>query len=153
MLEQLAANPVWFWLSLGGLLLVAEMLGAGFYLLWSGIAAVIVGVLAWLLPLSWQWQSFLFALLVTSIAYLWWRWQTKHRLTPPVINQRGQQLIGLRATLTEATQDGYSRIKVGDSSWRIWSDIELAIGTEVTVVAIDGITLKVKPTGVNSSTI
>ncbi len=45
MLKQIAANPYGFWLSLGGLLLVAEMLGAGGYLLWSGIAAVIVGIL------------------------------------------------------------------------------------------------------------
>lgn len=29
MLELIAANPLWFWLSLGGVLLAAEMLGAG----------------------------------------------------------------------------------------------------------------------------
>lgn len=43
MLELIAANPLWFWLSLGGVLLAAEMLGAGGYLLWSGVAALLVG--------------------------------------------------------------------------------------------------------------
>lgn len=58
MLEQIAANPQWFWVSLGGLLLAAEMLGASGYLLWSGVSAVIVGVIIWLLPeLSWEWQG------------------------------------------------------------------------------------------------
>ncbi len=55
MLEQIAANPHWFWLSLGGLLLAAEMLGASGYLLWSGVSALVVGAIVWLLPqLGWE---------------------------------------------------------------------------------------------------
>ncbi len=33
MLEQIIAQPAWFWLCLGGLLLIAELLGAGVYTL------------------------------------------------------------------------------------------------------------------------
>lgn len=47
MATLIAANPQGFWLSLGGVLLAAEMLGASGYLLWSGVAALIVGVLVW----------------------------------------------------------------------------------------------------------
>ncbi len=61
MLEEIAANPNWFWLSLGGLLLAAEMLGASGYMLWSGVAAVVVGILVWLFPFSWEMQGVLFA--------------------------------------------------------------------------------------------
>jgi membrane protein implicated in regulation of membrane protease activity len=36
-------------------LLAAKMLGANGYLLWSGVSALIVGVLVWLLPqLQWE---------------------------------------------------------------------------------------------------
>lgn len=67
MLELIAANPLWFWLSLGGVLLAAEMLGAGGYLLWSGVAALLVGALIWLLPpLSWAWQGMIFAVLTPT---------------------------------------------------------------------------------------
>ena len=38
MLMELIAHPHWFWLTLGGLLLAAEMLGTSGYLLWSGVA-------------------------------------------------------------------------------------------------------------------
>ena len=41
MIELIVAHPHAFWLSLGGLLLAAEMLGGNGYLLWSGVAAVI----------------------------------------------------------------------------------------------------------------
>src|SRR6185437_9803726 len=75
MLEQIAANPHWFWLSLGGLLLAAEMLGASGYLLWSGVSAVVVGAIVWLLPqLAWEWQGVIFAVLTVVVAYLWWYW-------------------------------------------------------------------------------
>ena len=144
--EQIVANPAWFWLSLGGVLLAAEMLGLGGYVLWSGIAAVIVSMVRGLLPLSWPWQGLLFALLTVVAALLWWHWVNRYRaVLSSFINQRVQQLIGQRAVLTEATKNGYSRIKIADGSWRIQSDSALPAGTEVEVVAVDGITLKVRP--------
>ncbi len=145
MIEQIAAHPVWFWLSLGGLLLAAEMLGAGGYSLWSGVAAMIVGIVTGLLPLGWQGQGLLFALLSIVTAYLWWYWLNRFNTFPAVsVNQRNHQLIGQRATLTESTRDGYGRVRIGDGSWRIWSETALQSGSEVEVIAIDGITLKVR---------
>ncbi len=43
MIAMILVHPHIFWLSLGGLLLAAEMLGGNGYLLWSGVAAVITG--------------------------------------------------------------------------------------------------------------
>ena len=60
MIEMIAGYPHIFWLSLGGLLLAAEMLGGNGYLLWSGVAAVITGILVWLLPVGWEWQGVIF---------------------------------------------------------------------------------------------
>mgnify|MGYP004710963193 FL=1 len=45
MIATLLANPHIVWLSLGGLLLAAEMLGGNGYLLWSGVAALATGLL------------------------------------------------------------------------------------------------------------
>ena len=41
MIDMIFAHPHLFWLSLGGLLLAAEMLGGSGYLLWSGVAGVL----------------------------------------------------------------------------------------------------------------
>ncbi|HGM5484264.1 TPA: NfeD family protein [Serratia marcescens] len=149
MLELIAANPLWFWLSLGGVLLAAEMLGAGGYLLWSGVAALLVGVLIWLLPqLSWAWQGAIFAVLTVVVAYLWWYWLRRRPAAAsggsPVLNQRNRQLIGTRATLTEPMHNGMGRINIGDSSWRAQAAEDLLAGTEVEVVAVEGVTLVIR---------
>ncbi len=68
MIELIVAHPHAFWLSLGGLLLAAEMLGGNGYLLWSGVAAVITGLVVWLLPVGWEWQGALFAVLTLLAA-------------------------------------------------------------------------------------
>ncbi|WP_420889698.1 NfeD family protein [Dickeya fangzhongdai] len=140
-------NAHWFWLSLGGLLLAAEMLGAGGYLLWSGIAALLTGILAWLLPLDWTWQCIAFAVLTVAAALLWWQWLRRRieKQPPPVLNQRGQQLIGLHTTLTEPLVNGFGRVSIGDSSWRVQAEQDLPAGTVVEIIAVEGITLRVKP--------
>ena len=45
-------EPHWFWLSVGVALGVIEMLAPGFFLMWLGVAAIIVGLLSWVLPIS-----------------------------------------------------------------------------------------------------
>jgi len=55
MIALILAHPHVFWLSLGGLLLAAEMLGGNGYLLWSGVAAVVTGLAVWLMPFGWEW--------------------------------------------------------------------------------------------------
>jgi len=98
MIEMIAAHPHVFWLSLGGLLLAAEMLGGNGYLLWSGVAAVITGLLVWIAPFGWEWQGALFALLTLVAAWLWYRWLTRQvreqKPADAALNQRGQQLVG-----------------------------------------------------------
>ncbi|MBG6247436.1 MULTISPECIES: NfeD family protein [Symbiopectobacterium] len=145
--ELLAENAHWVWLSLGGLLLAAEMLGASGYLLWSGVSAVIIGLLTWVLPLPWAWQGTLFAVLTIIVALLWWYWlrsRSRRIADATLLNQRSRQLIGVRATTTEAVEDGIGRARIGDSTWRIKTDEALPVGTTVEVIAVDGITLHVR---------
>ncbi len=77
MMELMVVHPHIFWLSLGGLLLAAEMLGGNGYLLWSGVAAVITGLVVWLVPLGWEWQGVMFAILTLLAAWLWWKWLSR----------------------------------------------------------------------------
>ncbi|MGL9734130.1 MAG: NfeD family protein [Symbiopectobacterium sp.] len=145
--KLLAENAHWVWLSLGSLLLAAEMLEGSGYLLWSGVSAVIIGLLTWVLPLPWAWQGALFAVLTIIIALLWWYWlrsRSRRIADATLLNQRSRQLIGVRATITEAVEDGIGRAKIGDSTWRIKANETLTIGTTVEVIAVDGITLHIR---------
>ncbi|NDL65049.1 NfeD family protein [Acerihabitans arboris] len=152
MLAALLYNPHWFWISLGGLLLAAEMLGASGYMLWSGIAAVLVGLAVWVVPLDWEWQGAMFALLTICAALGWWYWLRTRSKTYPasLLNRRGDQLIGVKTVLSEPLVNGVGRVRIGDSTWRARCDTDLAMGTQVEVIAVDGITLRVRPRDENS---
>lgn len=112
MMELMVVHPHIFWLSLGGLLLAAEMLGGNGYLLWSGVAAVITGLVVWLVPLGWEWQGVMFAILTLLAAWLWWKWLSRRvreqKHSDSHLNQRGQQLIGRRFVL-ESTAGQWAR--------------------------------------------
>ncbi|MEJ5074448.1 NfeD family protein [Enterobacter ludwigii] len=149
MIDALLVHPHIFWLSLGGLLLAAEMLGGNGYLLWSGVAAIVTGLLVWLLPFGWEWQGGVFAVLTLLAAWLWWRWLSNRVRQQPradsQLNQRGQQLVGKIFTLDTALINGRGHMRVGDSSWPVLAEDDLPVGTRVEVFAVEGITLKVRP--------
>ncbi|WP_312925374.1 NfeD family protein [Atlantibacter hermannii] len=140
-------HPHTFWLSLGGLLLAAEMLGGSGYLLWSGVAAVVTGLLVWLFPFGWEWQGIGFAVLTVIAALLWTRWLARkpQPRADAALNQRGQQLIGQRFILDAPLVNGRGHMRVGDGTWPIVASEELPAGTRVEVIAVEGIMLRVRP--------
>lgn len=145
MIEWISAQPALFWLCLGGLLLITEMLGTAGYLLWSGMAALCVSLITWILPISWPIQGILFAILTVISAVLWHLWLKRRKLSKEAenLNQKTHQLIGIHAVLLSDTENGFSRVKLADGSWRVYSNTPLLAGDKVTVTAIDGITLQV----------
>ena len=148
MIAVLFEHAYIFWLSLGGLLLAAEMLGGNGYLLWSGVAAVVTGLLVWLVPFGWELQGVIFAVLTLIAAWLWWLWLSRRvRDQKPAdasLNQRGQQLVGRRFILDNTLVNGRGHMRVGDSSWPVSAGSDLPAGSKVEVIAVEGITLHIK---------
>ena len=148
MIAVLFEHAYIFWVSLGGLLLAAEMLGGNGYLLWSGVAAVVTGLLVWLVPFGWELQGVIFAVLTLIAAWLWWLWLSRRvRDQKPAdasLNQRGQQLVGRRFILDNALVNGRGHMRVGDSSWPVSAGSDLPAGSKVEVIAVEGITLHIK---------
>ncbi|MGE8504117.1 MAG: NfeD family protein [Pseudomonas sp.] len=76
MITYLQHLSFWDWVALATLLLILEVFGAGGYLLWVGLVAVVVGALTYLFPeLPWAWQFLLFGTLALLSALFWWRHQ------------------------------------------------------------------------------
>jgi membrane protein implicated in regulation of membrane protease activity len=125
------------WFIAGFVLLLLEVFAPGAFLLWFGVAALIVGSLLWLLPmLPWQVQIVAFALLSIGalVGYRAWR---KRRPAPqvdqPLLNRRVEQMIGRVFTLDQAIVNGRGKIKVGDSLWTVVGN-DLAVGSKVRVI-------------------
>ena len=66
-------EPVyWNWWVLGVALMAIEALVPGFFFLWMGVAALLVGLVLTILPeMPWTWQVFLFALLSVGSIVAW----------------------------------------------------------------------------------
>lgn len=65
----------WYWLVFGFILLIAESIIPGIFLLWWGVAALVVAGLNSVLaiPLAWNW--IIFATLAVIASLIWWRYQ------------------------------------------------------------------------------
>ncbi|HEU4987360.1 MAG TPA: NfeD family protein, partial [Rhizobiaceae bacterium] len=61
----------------------------------------------------------------------------------PLLNQRAEQLVGRTARLEEAIAEGYGRIRLGDTLWRVTGP-DLPVGTRVRVTAARDGTLQVE---------
>lgn len=150
LLQTLVELGTWNWMLLGVILLVLEILVPGIFLLWIGIAAILTGAVS--LQLSsvgfwvWQVQVLLFLALSLVSAYVGKRVvnDAGRETDQPLLNRRAEQLVGRTATLEEAIVDGYGRIRLGDTLWRITGP-DLPAGVRVRVSAAKDGTLQVVP--------
>ncbi|MBB5572965.1 MULTISPECIES: NfeD family protein [Rhizobium] len=139
----------WSWWVAGFVLLAAELIAPGFFLVWIGLAAVIVGALSlafwdsafWI----WQVQLLVFAACAIIVTLLGRRYvYNNNQITDePFLNQRGASLVGRTATLNEPIAEGRGRIRLDDTYWTVMGP-DLPAGTRVKVVASNGRDLTVE---------
>lgn len=148
MLEHIFAElGPWNWMVLGFALLALEIVVPGFFLLWIGLAALATGALSLLLwnAVFWGWQAQVLAFLAMSLlaAYAGKKIMAARgdKTDQPLLNRRGDQLIGRTATLTEPIVNGRGRVKIGDTMWRV-SGPDLPVGTTVRVAAATDLDLE-----------
>ncbi|AMS40957.1 NfeD family protein [Aminobacter sp. NyZ550] len=129
----------WNWMLLGFILLCLEIFAPGVFLLWIGIAALIVGSASLLLwdAAFWTWQVQVLIFLVLSLASAYVGKKLvrdrEQASDQPLLNNRGAQMIGRTATLAEPIREGRGRIKLGDTTWRV-SGPDLPAGAQVRVI-------------------
>ncbi|AJQ86803.1 NfeD family protein [Xanthomonas oryzae pv. oryzicola] len=135
------------WAVLALLLIAAETLVPGAFLLWMGIAAAAVCVLVLVLPdiaLLVQIVAFVVLSFVSVQVYRTWFRGKGRESDRPLLNRRAEQLIGRRVLLDQAIDDGRGRVKVDDAFWVV-AGPDLPARTPVRIVGVDGMTLLVQP--------
>lgn len=145
-MDNLVNNYGWWLLAL--VLIAAEMIAPGYFLLWIGIAAGVMGVLTLVVPgLSALAQAIVFALLSIAACLVYWKYirpLAEQRNDQPLLNQRGQRMVGRRVIVVEAIVNGRGKVGVGDGQW-LAEGPDLPVGSEVEIVALQGTTFTVKP--------
>jgi membrane protein implicated in regulation of membrane protease activity len=134
------------WILVGLVLLGAETLLPGVFLLWVGLAAIGTGLmLLATTPPFWVTVTVFIVLLAAGIGVA----LRLRRLAPgrPQVNTPTSGLVGRAGVMVEPGATGL-RVRVGDSDWaaRLPRDIATApSGTRVRVEGVDGTTLVVRP--------
>ncbi len=145
MISEWLADPGLAWLAAGLVLVVAEMVLPGAFLLWLGLASIGTGLVCRVATTSFAVQVVIFAVLAPlSIACA----MTMRRKSRPAnVNTPGSGLVGRHATLLRF-EAGEGRVRVGDSDWpaRLAPGAAMpAVDMPLEVVAVDGLVLLVRP--------
>ena len=136
----------WHWVVLGLVMIALEVMIPGAFFIWIGVAALILGGVTFLLPLSVTVQLLLFGVVALSVTVLGRkiiRIQANGG-SSPTLNRRGQQFVGQTIVLDVPIVNGRAHVAVADSKWRIQGP-DLPAGTVVKVISVDGNTLIVAP--------
>jgi inner membrane protein len=145
MLELFASLGVWDWFIAGGLLLVLEVLAPGVFMLWLGLAALLVGAISMFVDWSWQAQFIAFAIFSVAAIPLWRRLSMQVGTTTdqPFLNRRAEAFVGRIFTLEKPIVDGSGTLHIDDTVWRI-TGTDVAAGSRVKVVRVEGTALNVE---------
>ena len=137
----------WYWIFLGLALAGAEIVSpGGFYLLFFGIAAVIVGALAGIDVVQAEWLQWLLFSMLAVLSLLLLR-RPLIRLTQGQPPQVMDSMVGESAILLEELQPGHTgKAELRGSTWsaRNVGAVPLLSGQRVTVIKVDGLMLLVK---------
>ena len=128
----------WWWAIGGVLLLIAEVIAPGFFLIFIGAAALATGLFTLMFGLGATFQLLLF-MAYAGVAVLAGRrfYQRPGRATGHQINDRAAQLTGRTVTVLQAIDGEDGRVRLGDSEWSARGG-PAAIGERVVIRRVDG---------------
>ena len=144
----------WHWLLAAVALIILEVLTPTAFFMWLAVAAGLVGLVLAVFPeLNWQLQLVLFAFFSVLSLFAGRHYLKHHPIATdePTLNKRGHQYIGRVFTLEQPIVNGFGKLRVDDTTWKIGGR-DCAEGTQVTVSGVDGVVLLVKPAGEEKQT-
>ncbi len=136
------------WIVVAVVFFIIEVSTFTLLFLWLGIAAIVMVLLSLVFPdLALATQLFYFAALST-ISVLAWHFVFKNKqknMGDSKMNNRASRYVGQTFTLVSAVENGYAKVKIEDSLWRVKCDAALAAGEQVKIVNAEGVLLIAEP--------
>jgi membrane protein implicated in regulation of membrane protease activity len=150
MIDVIRSLGAWSWIILGGILLAVELIAPGTFILWLGVAAILVGIISFVIDWSWQEQGVGFVILAVASLVMWWRLirparRDEDASDQPFLNRGAQGFVGREFTLEKPIVDGAGTVRMGDTIWRVTGP-DCAAGSRVRIARAEGATLFVERT-------
>ncbi len=147
---ELASNETfavlyWHWMVFGMALVLSELLLTSFFVLWFGVAAIVIGVLVFLIPdLALTWQVFIWTILSSALAWGWFKYLKPLSIDKTKAGLSAEAIVGqIGQVLSPPNGDHRGKMRfpapiLGNDEWLIISQDQLAIGDRVIVKSISG---------------
>lgn len=140
----------YYWLILGMLLILSEMLVPSFTLLWFGLAALLTGLLLLLVPdLDLSYQLLVWALSSIGFTVLWFKYFKPTMIDKTKAGISREAVTGETGLVIKAPRDdtrGVVRFPMpllGSDEWEFICSTPCSVGDRVEVVDVSGNTLVV----------
>lgn len=139
-------EPGWIWAITGVLLLIAEIVAPGFFLMFVGAAAIATGLFTLLFSLGTAPQIVLFAIYSALAVMIGKRWYAEPHGGDQrhSINEPAKRLVGKSVTATTDIDSHGGRVKVRDGEWNARGG-PAAAGDHLIVTGVEGNCLIVEP--------
>lgn len=145
LLNLIAAYGAWAWVVGGLVLLAMELVVPGGVFLWLGGSAIATGLLGLLLPIGWPLEFLIYGVLALLSIFVWLKTRGRDAETDsPFLNRRAEKFVGHEAVIDEPIKDGFGRVALGDTVWRI-AGPDLAAGQKIRIIGAEGPVLRVEP--------
>jgi len=141
---------VWaIWVILGIVLVVAEAVVPSFFIIWFGLAGILVGVLLLLLTLPLWAQIVLWLVLSIAFFALFRPYFSPKRGVVPVGTSTGDIVGQIGVTLTDVHPMSRGRVRfgrpvLGSDEWPCVADDAIPAGARVRVVGVEGQLVRVE---------
>jgi hypothetical protein len=144
-MSDLPVDPGWLWLIGGVVLLIAEVIAPGFFLVFIGAAAIAAGLFTVLFDLGLGPQLALFALYAVLAVLVGRRFYANAASASSnvLLNDPARRLVGKVVIVVAEVDEHNGRVRVGDSEWSARGD-PAAVGDRVRITGVDGNCLKVE---------
>lgn len=141
----------WHWIVFGIFLILSEIALTTFFILWFGVAAVLIGALLFFFPsIAFKWQIFTWTVLSSVLALAWFKYlkplsidRTKAGLSrEAIIGEVGQVILA-----PNSERRGRLRFPapiLGADEWTIIASEPVTEGDRVRVVDVSGNSLMVQ---------
>jgi membrane protein implicated in regulation of membrane protease activity len=135
----------WNWFIAAVALFLIEIVAPGSFMMWLGLAALLVGAIS--LAVDWSWQAQIIAFAVFAVAAIpAWRHFARKIEEPtdrPFLNRRADGYVGRVFTLDKPIVDGVGTIRIDDTVWRV-NGPDCPAGSRVKIARADGADLSVE---------
>ena len=137
------------WFAAGGVLLVLEIILPGVMMVWFGAAAVLTGLVLLAVAMPSEAQLALFGALSLLSALVFRRVWRRHKPQSDALgdrlNNRGKELAGRRAVVSEEIVNGRGAVRIGDARWAALSERDCKVGESVVIEDVESASLRVHP--------